>query len=204
MTLSGPAHPSWKHGGRSYVVPRRLQEGVDRVMNDPDYLSLKGEIALAAARHQELLNGLSTGETGAAWLAAQAAYGDTMVAMATGEDPMPYLDNLRRLLDQGVEDVRKWDELRKNADHIRKLSNTERVRQEALAEYMTAEGGVAFVGTLLAMLKEVCTQEQLVTIMNRIHHGQLLRAAASQAKVSDLPVLGREVGRSVMGEGGGQ
>lgn len=190
----GPASASWKNGQYSYHVPNRLADKADSVMHDPDYLSLRPEIAVAEARHQELLDGLTTGETGEGWKRAQEAYGNIVLAVALGADTAGPMDSLRLVLDEGVSDSRKWDELRRSGDHIRKLKNTERARLEALTAYMTAEGGTAFVGRLMAMLKEIISDQQMEKLMYKIQSQQLLRAQARPVALQlDFPT-GRQVG----------
>lgn len=196
---TGIAHPRFKHGGRSYHVPKGLQDTYQRALQDPDYLSLRADIALAVARQQELLDRIDTSETTDAWETARALFDDLVAAIAEGipEKLNKALDNLRKVLDEGVQREATWDQIRKNSDHIRKLSNTERQRLEAAQQYLTAEAGATLVVRLLEIMKRRVEPYQLREIMTDIRSERILRMLGAEEPV----LLSR--GRDVTGEAAG-
>ncbi len=85
--LRSPADtsPAPHNGGKwTTVLPDYLRARYQNTTNDPDRLSVQGEIALIDARIEDLLSRLSSGESGAAWEELNDAYFQMRTAAAQG------------------------------------------------------------------------------------------------------------------------
>ena len=66
-SLAGPAHPGWKHGKYSKYFRGDNQKRYDSLLNNPDILSLREEIALIELRISELLDKDEEGDSVKIW-----------------------------------------------------------------------------------------------------------------------------------------
>jgi hypothetical protein len=138
----GIAHAKFKHGlSVRTVLPSRYLAAYDAAMLDPDFVSLKNEIAVVKARQNELLARMSTGESGASWRDAMKAFNEDNII------------GLKDILMQGIDDERQWNEARENIEALRRLSDTERRRLESAQAYMTAEEIGVVAGFFAGMIK---------------------------------------------------
>ncbi len=97
-SLSGIAHPNWKHGRYSQALPRGLMAKYVQAQEDPRWLSLRDELALTDARILDVLERLGAGETSERWLAVIAAY-EELEGARPSKDTGKMADALRRLGD---------------------------------------------------------------------------------------------------------
>lgn len=119
-------------------------------MSDPELVSVRTQIALLDARESELLHELSSEEEGYNWRAAQAALQQLRKAKAPKGHPA--FKALARAIEIGASDKRRWAELRRNAESLRRLVDSERKRLESMEAYMTVEElaiAAAYLGGLI-------------------------------------------------------
>jgi hypothetical protein len=112
-SLAGPANPAWKHGRHWQVLPLQLRERFERALGDPELLSMTPEIAAMDARVSQLMERLSTGESGKAWRKLQEAWVDYADAKAEGDVERRDEAYARRehLITRGAADEEVWTEL---------------------------------------------------------------------------------------------
>lgn len=189
-SLRGVASPSWKHGQMSYAVPRGLADRYQLALNDPDYLSLKSEIALTVARLQELLDRVDTGESQDAWVRMRQIVkqvSQTLTdASAKVDDPdavredldkaAAALDEALAITEAGLGNSHTWKEIHVTADLMRKLKTADRQRLQALHQAITADRGLALVTRLLEILRARADRETLRLVMEDVRTQGLIRS----------------------------
>lgn len=150
-SLVGPAHPGFKTGRYSRLLPVRLQASYAAARNDPELLALRDDIALTDARIVDLLGKLDTGESGAAWQAARSAADEVRqallkqnaVALATA------LNALEGAIATGRANYAAWGEVGRALEHRRRLAESEVKRLIALRQVMTAEQAMTFATAIM-------------------------------------------------------
>lgn len=126
-SLAGPAHPSYKHGKHSKVLPQRMRADYDRAIADEELMSLRSEIAVIDARINDLLTRADSGESGRLWrqLSAQMQAVDAARNPETVEREMT---KTRQLIHAGDADGALWDEIREAVLTRERLVRSERKR----------------------------------------------------------------------------
>lgn len=171
--LSGIHHPSFKHGRSTMMfkgMPERFRKAYLASITDDDLLSLRADIALSDARYVELVERLSTGESSERWERAQLTVDLLETELAQKEPDFDFIQGrcqvLRDLASVALEDDAVWDKLRTQADHRRKLADTERKRLKDLHAYLTAEEALAVVARLVdSVIRHVEDKEALSAIL---------------------------------------
>lgn len=138
---SGP----WKHGRYSAfakALPARFRQAYEAALNDDGLLSLRNEIALTDVRTFELLEQLGDASGSEAWVEARR-YAMLIRTEARKDEPdldklMDLASTLADIADNGVEEHRKWKEVRDQTDHRRKLVESERGRIKELHSMLSA------------------------------------------------------------------
>lgn len=158
--LSGP----WKHGRDSAfakILPARFRAAYEASLNDDDLLSLRSEIALADVRTYEILESLSSGESGEAW--KKTLRFSKEIERETKKEE-PDLEAIRALAgdlvavaSSGADDVAKWREVREQTDHRRKLAESERARLKELQSTINAEEALTIVARLVDIVMRYVT-----------------------------------------------
>jgi hypothetical protein len=110
-TPRGPAHPSYKHGKHSKVLPQRMRQDYERAIADEELMSLRSEIAVLDARITDLLTRADSGESGHLWrqLSAQMR---TVDASPDPESAQIAMTKLQQIIAAGSADGALWDEIR--------------------------------------------------------------------------------------------
>lgn len=170
----GPAAANWQHGGYSRLrklLPERYHEALHESFGDPDYVSLRDELALLKVRRDELLARLAGGESGASWRAARAEVDAVLERYA--EDGELDLTHLLRIIHRGLGDEAQWREALDVFEARRKLSDTERRKIESSRAALTAEE-VAMVGGYFAgMLKRYILDARPPEVKLRAAHAEM-------------------------------
>lgn len=167
-SLRGAGHPKFKAGGRlnkfSNVLPRRYAERVERLMLDPHYLELRSHIAVVDARIMAQFERLErSGESGAAWEAAQRSLAEMREALAAMLDSLgvagsPELDSavdtLGAAVERGAGEEKIWRECLETLEQRRKLSETDAKRIERERAYLTAEQALVLTSQLAEIVAD--------------------------------------------------
>ena len=160
-TPRGIASPNFKTGRYTKEIPDRLVEKYQESISDPDLLALSAEISLVDARLSDLLSRVDTGESGALWKQAQAAFIDFRSANAAGDqDKMTSaLSELNRILNLGVDDYKAWREVGDVIEQRRKLVESERKRRTEMESMITAERQMLLIAGILGVIRENVTDK---------------------------------------------
>jgi len=177
-SLVGIASPTFKHGRFSKSVPARLSESYHEILADPNRLALNNELAVLVARNEELLAALDSEGSArlykrlrATMSAMDRASQDTRTARERGnqeaenrhsQKQAELLNELRRMILRGASEAERWDELRENMDAQRKLAESERKRLVEAHQVATVEEIMAFMGSVLAILKKHITDKSVL------------------------------------------
>lgn len=110
-SLSGIAHPNFKHGRYSKHLPTRLQARYEEAENDPQLLSLRRSLALLQTRLLELLERLEEQPSGRTWLQLQECL-QTYDEARRDDKRLAAMSRLREIIQCGVDDAECWNEIR--------------------------------------------------------------------------------------------
>ena len=126
-SLAGPAHPSYKHGRRSRVLPARMRADYERAIADEELMSLRAEIAVLDARINDLLVRADSAESGRLWrqLSAQMRAVDAAV---DPESATATMTKLQQIIHAGAADWMLWEEIREAFLSRERLVRSERKR----------------------------------------------------------------------------
>lgn len=157
-SLVGPANPAFKTGKYSEVLPEGWRTTYERLRRDPDLLELREEIALCdmlLAEQARRLGSADAAAVGQLLIEANTATSELRTTIRTLEPEqrawwvtgvMPALENLEKILSQGVSEERRRQqsvkaehEVRRTLGEKRKLADTEVKRAERMQAYVTVE-----------------------------------------------------------------
>lgn len=176
----GETHHAWK-GGRSQWtkkhLPKRLLASFDAIVNDPEITSVRDLLAVAGGRLTELYQKLDTAEARASWDRLREEILPELLVFETRlRDPKEraqyghLLKALKRCVKRAHTEHLIWDEVTDLWEQVRKLSDTERKRDEMLAGNLTSAQTIALFNQLFAMLSEEVTDaDARRRIGNRLH-----------------------------------
>jgi hypothetical protein len=134
----------------SKYAPARLRERYDEVQKDPELVSLRGEIAMAELRIQELAQRLGTGESSALWARLLESYQDLAKAMAKHDLAAMNgaLVDLRQIIEEGAGQQEVWKEFIAASKDKKELCQQEWKRLVDMNQVITAERARIMVGIL--------------------------------------------------------
>jgi hypothetical protein len=140
-SLSGMAHPNYKHGRYSRDLLSDMATRVDEARGNPELLSVSDDIALVEARIGEVLRQLGTGESGAAWLALKRTMGEFQGAVTRGDmaGMHQHFQAMQALVKEGSGTARAWEELRRLEETRCKLVQTEMKTLQGLQQMLTVQ-----------------------------------------------------------------
>lgn len=153
----GPEHHSYRTGLYSKAVPARLRDRLEQLLTDPEVMSHRRDAALLAARAEELLEQLDTGEAGAAWKRARDLYEQVQAQLRDGdhEGAKVSMDRLGRQLREGAAEHEKWRELRELLDGRRAHVVAEHKRQLDLNQHVTVEQMLVMMYRVVNLVKQL-------------------------------------------------
>lgn len=168
-SLAGPASKTWKDGGRSKYLPKRLLDDYQASLDNPDKLLLDEDIALIESRLSDVLRRVDSGESGRIWTelrdakreyqAAQRARDTAAVAMA--------VNAIMDLIDRGSHDSAAWAEVTGLIERRRKLVESERKRLVEAQQLVHVEQAAALLGLMVdAVRRHVRDDATLRAITN--------------------------------------
>lgn len=187
----GPEHHKFVHGQRSeYYLPGQLGRDFEAALNDPSLIELRRQLALAEAREGELVRALSDADAAGNWAEAWRAFIAVEDALAADDaERLPEaVHALRKALEGGIPHETLWARIRENAEHKRRLSETERRRLETLSQFITSERAMA--------------QMALVTESIQRHVNDPHTLAAIAAEIRQHAMIGTGPSREIVAEAG--
>lgn len=168
-TPGGLASPHWKHGKYSKYLPERLHTRYQEAVNDDDLLALRDEIALTRSRITELLERIDAGESGQLWrlLRRELTAFETAQKDQRVEDAATHLNEIRRLIRQGLADWAIWDDIRSNMETHRRLVESERKRLVDMQQMITAERAFLLVNRIGEIILENVSDRKARTAISK-------------------------------------
>lgn len=154
-TPKGTASPQFKHGRYSKYLPTRLLAGYQEAIADPEILSLHDELGLVRSRTFELMQRVTSGESGQVWQQLKII-SSALTACKRRGDLVGMADNLNELQDlirRGQQDYQAWNELLFTLDQQRRLAESEQKRLVAMQQYVTSEQVLVLMSALLDSVK---------------------------------------------------
>ena len=171
MSLSGPAHPNFRHGRHSKFVPKNLVDRYNESVNDPRLVQMRDELALVDLRVDELYS--SIGQTGnaralkgiRAKLVEFKTVGSRGGKGAVGAARIA-LQQLEELIDAACTTAATWEELRDTIELRRRISESETRRLKDMHQTITAERALALMALLVQRVKQHVTDPQALTAIS--------------------------------------
>ncbi len=146
----GPTHPNYRTGQYSRAYPAHLRENVLKLLDDPELLSLRSDIALHKSRHDELVTQLTSAQT---WQKIQDA--KNKYARSRSEKDFAALS---RICDEGAAEGQVWAEARETGLYVNQLVKTELTLLQAADSFISTEQAHALAVAWENVLLEACNQ----------------------------------------------
>jgi hypothetical protein len=167
----GRAHPCFKTGRFSKILPKDLRRSFAAAAADPELTSLVGEVALLECREIQLMQALGEG-SGPAGIAQEirARFADLKAAIRSKNEnaAAAALNTMEQLLDAKGDQEAVWAQLMRVAKDKAHLASLEWKRQVDLRQVMTAAQAMVLVQALLSVVMRAVEDPE---IQLEIHRG---------------------------------
>lgn len=165
----GIASGTYKNGRYSKFLPDRLTSRFQTSIDDPNLLELRAEIALTDGRLEDLLKRVDTGESGRLWDLLQDQWTAFREAVQSGDKQAQgqRINEVDKLIRQGVGDYAAWREIHNLIDHRRRLVESERKRLVEAEQYITAQQAMLLVSAMLGIIKENVSDKDTLRKISR-------------------------------------
>lgn len=180
-TLIGAANPAYKHGEYSAAFPDGMLDDYLASLNDPEYMSLRKQIALSETREKELLRklrGEGTSQLGLKFLRDRAADAATLIERIERWKEVPTeVKGLILLWREAMdilnnEQIRElvWKQLNDQLETTRLLRDSESKLKKDLDQRMDKDRALALMMWLVGLIKQRFGHEKgaLVELSNEI------------------------------------
>ena len=156
MTPGGIASPHFKTGKYSKYIPEGMHEVYERGIQDSGLIELREELALVDGRISQLLQTLQSGGGNVAWrsLSYQWQLLDKAMTRGDAEAAARHRTELNRLIDEGGQAFKTWEEIYSALDLRRKLAEAERRRIMDAEQFVTAREAMALITAVMGVIKE--------------------------------------------------
>lgn len=132
-SLSGPAHPNYKHGRSSKAYPVRLAQHVEAIKDGDNLLTNENEIVVTRARLRELYD-LVEAEATVAWVRRLKTLRDDIIRFTNSNDDAratASLNDLLAAIEAGAADADVWEQIDKQTRlHTRLIRNQSKLLVE--------------------------------------------------------------------------
>ena len=158
-TPAGVAHPGFKHGRYSKVLPVRLAAAYEAARTDDDLLSLRDEAALLQGRIGDLVSRVDSGDALRLWSEANAAVAAFEDAQAARDAPAMAAawGRLRNAVQSAGRDWQTWAEIGATVERYRRVAESERKRLVEMQAMVSADEAMAFAAALVAVVRQHVT-----------------------------------------------
>jgi len=165
---SNPAGRPVTVGRYSKFLPHGLLDNYAAAMSDPEYLSLRDELALIEARMGELLTRLDTSQSANAWANVRNAYLQ-MRKCETEDDMLDVEGMLEEALAGHDAELTVWNSLSDLIATRRRLADTERRRIVDAQQYLNYQEANALIAAVMdAVLTNVSDPQARSAISERL------------------------------------
>lgn len=156
LSPAGVASGRFKTGKFSRYLPERLLERYQEAQSDATLLELRDEIALVDTRLLDLLQRVDTGESGAIWKKLQQLWKD--YRDEEGSDrATDLLLEIGRTIAEGAADYAAWDDVGKQVNQRKALTESQRKREVELQQGITAEKAMILIAQLTEIIRRHVT-----------------------------------------------
>lgn len=109
----GDALPQYKHGLYSKALPKNLRDEFKRLVNDPELLSARAEVALLQIRLKQLASRVGSNSSIEGWKRLRDTFAEFRAANAAGDAPrmLEALNTIQQTIDGAVADDEAWSDL---------------------------------------------------------------------------------------------
>lgn len=154
-SLSGPAHPNWKHGRRSKFLPKDLRQRYEEALNDPNLSDLTEDLALIESRINLLMEQLETGGSARLWTDLNTAWRGFLQAMSGQDenDQRLALQAVGQLISRGDDQGHTWGELYALIEQRRRLSESKQRIAVQAQQVIAIDMVLAMLAGLVAAVK---------------------------------------------------
>lgn len=165
-SLRGEAHPNFKTGRYSKVIPTHLREAYERSINDEKLTRLVEQLALCDVREQELVEQLPEGGIAAALKRVDGVTVE-MDKLLVGEEVdgvalREVFEKLRSEVGEIRSNEATWEKIHENMERRRSLAETENRHRERLQGVVLPEQLLQFQMQVVRILKEVLTDSVML------------------------------------------
>lgn len=143
-----------------HILPERMADRYQELLDDPELMALREDIALVQARKEDLLSRVDVGEAGKIYQdildlcrradAARASHDYIELNVCMGQ--------IKELADKGNTDFQAWNEVLKLSDNQRRLVDTETKRLQAMKSFVTVEQSIALVASCQFIMLKLAKQ----------------------------------------------
>lgn len=185
-SIHGIAHHNYKDGRTSKYpkVPKIILEGYEALQSDPELLNLSDDAALLAARVNQLLGRLESGEAKERWRLVKEAWRTFRTAQKM-QDQITMADmvkNLDFLLSGDPHDYLVWDDIIKTMKEYRATAAQEQKRRLEMNALISVEEALAFAGQILTIVKDnVSDPKELTAIRMEAQLALAMRPGMAKA-----------------------
>lgn len=165
----GMASGTFKHGGYSIDLPTHLAAMYQEVLDDPDWLSSRTDIALLRTRLRELIQRLDTGEGGSIFDKLAEIAGEYAAAREAEdiEAALKAADAMVKAAEEGSEYEATWRELQSSVDGISKVRDREVKRMVAQEQILTADQAGVMIAAIISAIKAEVADKGLLDRLGR-------------------------------------
>ena len=195
----GAEHGSYKTGEYSAYMPTGLRRKFEESLADPKLMQTRKDIALVDARIKELLEQLTTGETGDAWTRLRHVAGDFRKSLDKGdkEKSNELLRQMFSIIIRGQQDSNHWQELSGQIDRRTRLVEAEFTRAVKMEAVMTEEQVMGVMSRLSSVVfkhvRDEDARAEIAAELRAVAVGEIggpieseVRAIPSQGRLSEI------------------
>lgn len=152
----GPAHPRYKHGRYSKIkMPEGLKQRYYAAMSDPEYLSMRSELAILDGMLSERLETMEEGGAGDLWKSARKTYAllDSAITSADLPGIRSAMFDLKDIINAGASEHAARTELRDLIKERKQLTESITKQMVSMRQVVTVEQSMALVARLIDMIE---------------------------------------------------
>lgn len=169
-SLSGPAHPNFKHGRRSKYFPGRLLERYQEALADPNLISLSDDVALVEARIDELSRQIGGRHPEVLWKTLEGINQrlQTSIRERDTTKTAALLTELEATIKEGAGDAALFQEIFAAQDHKRKLTESWGAQMLRSDQVMTVAQVMMVAQSFLKAVLDNVTDRESITKISQI------------------------------------
>ena len=155
----GVENLQWRTGRYSKSLPSMLGVMYEEAQDDPSLMELRDDVALLDTRINNILAQLSEDTGGARWVSLKTLLKQYNIQVKSKQTDLANATwfELMDLVDEGVQEVETWNEVKSTMEQKRRMVETEQKRLAAMNLVLPIEKVMALVGYVAAIVKENVT-----------------------------------------------